>query len=160
MRDADPGGDAAPARPGHQMQLDLGVPPDLGPAPGEGGGRGRTPYKQRLGAVGEERAAAWYLARGYEVVARNWRCRDGELDLVVAGHGHVVFCEVKTRTSDRFGLPAEAVTARKQQRLRLLAARFLREEPQAVAATATATALRFDVASVRNGRVSVIEGAF
>jgi putative endonuclease len=155
VRDADPGGDDAPtARPGHQMQLDLGAPTDLGPGPEHGGGRGRTPYKQRLGAVGEERAAAWYLARGYQVVARNWRCRDGELDLVVTGHGQVVFCEVKTRTSERYGLPAEAVTARKQQRLRGLAARFLRENPQA------ATALRFDVASVRSGRVSVIEAAF
>jgi putative endonuclease len=157
MRDADPAGeDRAPARPGHQMQLDLGAPTDLGadPALDGGGRRGRTPYKQRLGAVGEERATAWYLARGYTVVARNWRCRDGELDLVVVGHGQVVFCEVKTRTSERYGLPAEAVDARKQQRLRGLAARFLRENPQ------VATALRFDVASVRSGRVSVIEGAF
>lgn len=148
MRDADPGDEhAATARPGHQMELDLGRPADEG-------GRRRRPYKQRLGAVGEERAAAWYLARGYKLVARNWRCRDGELDLVVVGHGWIVFCEVKTRTSERYGLPAEAVTERKQQRLRGLAARFLRENPQ------VATALRFDVASVRSGRVSVIEAAF
>lgn len=152
MRDADPGGDhGAPARPGHQMQLDLGLPADLAPTEAEGG---RTPYKQRLGAVGEERAAAWYLARGYTVVARNWRCRDGEIDLVVVGHGVVVFCEVKTRTSERYGLPAEAVTVRKQQRLRGLAVRFLRENQQ------VATGLRFDVASVRQGRVEVIEAAF
>ena len=154
MRDADPdGGDRAPARPGHQMQLDLGLSPTLD-QPETEGGRRPPAYKQRLGAVGEERAAAWYLARGYKVVARNWRCRDGELDLVVVGHGVVVFCEVKTRTSERYGLPAEAVTQRKQQRLRGLAARFLREHPQ------PATGLRFDVASVRSGRVSVIEGAF
>ena len=156
MRDADPGSGgerAATARPGHQMELDLGLPADLTLSPDEVPRRGR-PYKQRLGAVGEERAAAWYLARGYKLVARNWRCREGELDLVVVGHGRIVFCEVKTRTSERYGLPAEAVTERKQQRLRGLAVRFLRENPQ------VATALRFDVASVRSGRVSVIEGAF
>ena len=156
MRESDPaGGDhVAPPRPGQQMQLDLRLPPSLAPSGVEGGRRGRRPYKQRLGAVGEERAAAWYLARGYRVLARNWRCRDGELDLVVVGHGVVVFCEVKTRTSERYGLPAEAVTLRKQQRLRGLAARFLHEHPQPT------TGLRFDVASVRSGRVDVIEAAF
>lgn len=156
MRGSDPaGGDhAAAPRPGRQMQLDLGLPATLDPSGVEGDRPGRRPYKQRLGAVGEERAAAWYLARGYTLLARNWRCRDGELDLVVVGHGVVVFCEVKTRTSERYGLPAEAVTLRKQQRLRGLAVRFLREHPQA------ATGLRFDVASVRSGRVDVIEAAF
>ena len=156
MRGPEPAGDddAVRPRPGHQTQLDLGLPVAVATSTGEGGRPGRTPYKQRLGAVGEERAAAWYLARGFTVLARNWRCRDGELDLVVVGHGVVVFCEVKTRTSDRYGLPAEAVTQRKQQRLRGLAARFLRENPQ------VATALRFDVASVRSGRVTVIEAAF
>jgi putative endonuclease len=111
-------------------------------------------YRQRLGALGEERAAAWYTEAGYEVVARNWRCREGEIDLVAVGKGVVVFCEVKTRTSDRFGLPAEAVTPLKQARLRALATQFLRDRPQAV------HRLRFDVASVRPGEVDVMEAAF
>ena len=50
--------------------------------------------------------AAWYQARGYEVLARNWRCREGELDLVVAEGRLYVFCEVKTRTTDEFGARA------------------------------------------------------
>ena len=66
--------------------------------------------RRALGAAGEDVAAAWYRAAGYEVLARNWRCREGELDLVVAGSGVVVFCEVKTRRGDAFGLPSEAVT--------------------------------------------------
>jgi putative endonuclease len=66
-----------------------------------------------------------------------------------------VFCEVKTRTSDDFGLPAEAVTRTKQARLRRLAVRWLREE-----AAGAAQAVRFDVASVLRGRLEVIEGAF
>ena len=77
---------------------------------------------------GEGLAAEWYVEHGYDVVARNWRCREGEIDLVVAGHGAVVFCEVKARSSDRYGLPAEAVTPAKQRRLRQLAARFLAED--------------------------------
>jgi putative endonuclease len=111
-------------------------------------------YRQRLGAIGEQRAAEWYGEAGYEVVARNWRCREGEIDLVAVGRGAVVFCEVKTRTSDRFGVPAEAVTPLKQARLRALAAQFLRDHPQ------PSQRLRFDVASVRSGKVDVIEGAF
>jgi putative endonuclease len=109
----------------------------------------------RLGAQGEQLAADWYTARGYVVVARNWRCDEGELDVVVARPGELVFCEVKTRSSDRFGLPAEAVTPTKQRRLRRLAARFL-----AAAGGAGGRSLRFDVASVRGGRVEVIEAAF
>jgi putative endonuclease len=113
----------------------------------------------RLGAAGEAAAAGWYVARGYRVVARNWRCADGELDLVVARHGELVFCEVKTRTSDRFGLPAEAVTPAKQRRLRRLAARFLAQSG-ADAGAGRGAGLRFDVASVVGGRVEVIEAAF
>jgi len=93
-----------------------------------GGGRrpsGLAAHRRRLGERGERLAAAWYESRGYTVVARNWRCREGEIDLVVARPGELVFCEVKARSSDRFGTPAEAVTPAKQRRLRALAARFL-----------------------------------
>jgi putative endonuclease len=116
----------------------------------------------RLGASGEQAAAAWYLAHGYTVVAHNWRCPEGELDLVVARPGELVFCEVKTRTSDRFGLPAEAVTLAKQRRLRTLAARFLASAaaPPLPPGSRHPRALRFDVASVLAGEVSMIEAAF
>jgi len=119
---------------------------------------GHRPYRQRLGARGEDRAADWYRAAGYEVIARNWRCPEGELDLVAALPGVLVFCEVKTRSSDRFGAPAEAVTAAKQRRLRVLAARFLAEHPH-VARSAEA-GIRFDVVAVIGSTVEVIEAAF
>jgi len=99
-------------------------------------------------------AAAWYEAHGYQVVARNWRCRQGELDLVVRRGRTVVFCEVKTRTSAAFGVPVEAVTRTKQVRLRALAARWLEESSPASAE------IRFDVASVLAGELEVLEGAF
>ncbi|HEV8116070.1 MAG TPA: YraN family protein, partial [Acidimicrobiales bacterium] len=76
-----------------------------------------------LGRAVEERAASWYQAHGYDVVARNWRCREGEVDLVAVRRrdGLVVFCEVKARRSARFGSAAEAVGRNKQARLRRLA---------------------------------------
>jgi len=77
-----------------------------------------TAASAALGRSGEERVADWYLGHGYEVVARNWRCPGGELDIVVARGRMVVFCEVKTRTSDRFGTPLESVTRAKQARIR------------------------------------------
>ena len=79
-----------------------------------------TAARQRLGAHGERRAARCYEDRGWQVVARNWRCRDGELDVVARDGQALVFCEVKTRTGTGFGHPAEAVTASKRRRLRSL----------------------------------------
>ena len=63
-----------------------------------------------LGRSGEDEAAAWYAAHGYEVLARNWRCRAGELDLIVARGRLVVFCEVKSRSSARFVSSVRVVT--------------------------------------------------
>lgn len=110
--------------------------------------------RRALGAAGEAQAAAWYEARGYEVVARNWRCRDGELDLVVRRGRVVVFVEVKSRTSARFGAPVEAVTPDKQRRLRRLAMRYLTDTGT------TADELRFDVVAILAGSLEVIEAAF
>lgn len=95
------------------------------------------------------------------MLSRNWRCRDGELDLVAARARCVVFCEVKTRSGTGFGIPAEAVTGEKQRRLRRLAARWLGEQPP----SGGFADLRFDVACVtlRPGMepdLEVIEGAF
>jgi putative endonuclease len=113
-----------------------------------------TVGRQRLGAHGERVAARRYEARGYTVVARNWRCNDGELDLVLRGPGVLVFAEVKTRSSDRFGVPAEAVTPAKQRRIRKLAQRFCADTGE------RARSLRFDVVSVLRGQVEIIENCF
>jgi putative endonuclease len=98
--------------------------------------------------------AAWYQAEGYEVLDRNWRCRTGELDIVARKGSTVVICEVKSRSSTAFGIPAEAVTRSKQARLRQLAALWLGQSP------VRAAEIRFDVASVLNGRIEVLEAAF
>ena len=114
----------------------------------------------RVGAAGEHAAAEWYSSKGYAVVARNWRDPGGELDLVVARSRELVFCEVKTRTSDRFGVPAEAVTPAKQRRLRALAARFLASGSAPPVPSDGPRTLRFDVVCVLAGEISVIEAAF
>jgi len=95
-----------------------------------------------LGQSGEDAAVAHLEKLGYEIVERNYRCRRGEIDIVAGRSGTVVFCEVKTRRTDRWGQPSEAVDFRKQARLRGLAASWLAERG------ATARCIRFDVISI------------
>lgn len=97
---------------------------------------------QALGAYGERVAEAYLRSLGMVVLARNWYCRFGEVDLVARDGSTLVFCEVKTRTGTSHGTPVEAVVGRKAVRLRRLAAHWLEVhdvEPLAV---------RIDVISV------------
>ncbi len=112
-----------------------------------------------LGALGEDAAFRLYQGRGYRLVARNWRSRAGELDLVLRLHDVLVFCEVKTRSGAAFGGGYEAVTASKRRKLRQLAELFLAEHGM------RPNRVRFDVASVQLGRrgqpvVELFEDAF
>ena len=78
-----------------------------------------------LGRRGEELAAR-YLERTQRllVLSRNWRCSEGELDLVLTNGHELIFCEVKTRTSTNYGTPGEAITDQKARRIRHLARRW------------------------------------
>lgn len=97
-----------------------------------------------LGQWGERLAAEHLVSLGMEVLARNWRCDLGELDLVARDvDGTVVFVEVKTRSGTGFGVPAEAVGAVKARRLRTLACRWLLEHRPPGACE-----LRFDVVGI------------
>ncbi len=117
----------------------------------------RSPKRHiALGLWGERLAACDYRRDGYRVVARNWRGRAGEIDVIVVGHGVVAFCEVKARSSDRFGSPAEAVDRRRRERLRRAASEWL-SGPGHDHAGLT---IRFDVVSVLPGVLDRIEGAF
>lgn len=97
-----------------------------------------------LGRWGEQLAAEHLQADGLEVLARNWRCAAGELDIVAREpDGTVVFVEVKTRAGTGFGVPAEAVGWAKARKLRTLACRWLLENRPP-----GATELRFDVIGI------------
>jgi putative endonuclease len=113
-----------------------------------------TRGRQAYGRHGEDLAARWYDANGYDVLDRNWRCREGEIDLVVRRDGELVFSEVKTRSSLAYGHPGEAVGWQKQQRIRRLARAWL------AAHDVHSTELRFDVVAIVGSTVEVIEAAF
>jgi putative endonuclease len=115
--------------------------------------------RRSLGQRGEQAAAEWYVAHGYRIVARNWRCAQGEIDLLCArgnpgGRTTLVVCEVKARSSHSHGHPLEAVTPSKRRRLRRLAAEYLRHQD------ASYDDVRFDVAAVTGHALEVVESAF
>lgn len=133
---------------------------------------GRNLARQVLGRQGEELAARQLQAAGLEILARNWRCRDGEIDIVALertdpGGDVLVICEVKTRRGVGFGTPLEAVTPAKAARLRRLASRWLaaqRTNEGALPRTGYPQ-VRFDVVSVlqptgRDAVVHHLRGAF
>lgn len=83
--------------------------------------------RKALGDYGERLAARHLQASGFTVLDRNWRCGDGEIDLVATDGDTLVVCEVKTRSSDRYGTPFEAITPEKAARLRRLGWLWTRE---------------------------------
>ncbi|TGD88078.1 YraN family protein [Mycolicibacterium sp. CH28] len=106
-----------------------------------------TLTRSQIGALGEALAVEHLGGAGLRIVARNWRCRYGELDVIAAdGERTVVFVEVKTRTGDGFGGVEYAVTPTKVRRIRRLAGIWLAGQDQ------TWAAIRIDVIGVRIGR--------
>ena len=114
-----------------------------------------------LGKWGERLVAEDLRSKGWTVAAMNYRCRMGELDLVVKNNRYIVFVEVKLRKSARYGTAAEAVTWQKQRKLRTAAELYLLQHP-------TKLQPRFDVAEVyahqgvhtESPSISYIENAF
>jgi len=106
-----------------------------------------------LGPHGEEVAGRYLRERGYRIIARNWRCRFGEIDLIARDGDTLVFVEVKTRTQLGFGGPEGAVTPRKQARLIAAARAYL-------SSVETELPVRFDVVAVTPGRVALYKNAF
>ena len=87
--------------------------------------RGLSMHRGELGPEGERLAERFLRKRGYRILARNYRCSCGEIDLIARDGETVVFVEVKGKSGGEFGSPLEAVTARKRQRLALVANYYL-----------------------------------
>ncbi len=81
--------------------------------------------KDVLGKQGEQVAAEYLQRAGFRILDRNWRCADGEIDIVAADRRALVVCEVKTRSGVRYGTPLEAISRQKRSRLRRLAVRWI-----------------------------------
>lgn len=100
--------------------------------------------KDERGRAGEERAARHLTSLGYDILDRNWRCPQGEIDIVAASRDSLVVAEVKTRRTEWFGHPFEAVDARKRQRLWRLACAWVASHPEQV----RGRVLRLDVIGI------------
>jgi putative endonuclease len=113
--------------------------------------------RQRLGSAAEERAAQLLRLAGYDILARNFRCRMGELDIIARRGTLLVIAEVRLRRSGRFGGPGASITAAKRARI-VRAARFLLATQPRLAALA----VRFDTLLLEScaGPIEWIEGAF
>ncbi|PWJ25870.1 putative endonuclease [Branchiibius hedensis] len=124
-------------------------------APVNGHSGGVPTQRATLGQWGERVAVRFLTDGGWQIIERNWRCRYGEIDLIVHDPraGVVAFVEVKTRRSDAFGGPLAAVDHRKAARLRRLAGQWLQEHPH------QAAVVRVDVVAVwhRAGQAPLVQ---
>jgi putative endonuclease len=114
---------------------------------------------RREGAQGEEIAVRFLVEQGYRIIERNFRFRrKGEIDIVARDGEYLVFCEVKMRTSDAFGLPEYAVTPMKQETIRRVAAAYLAVKD------ISGQPCRFDVVTIRCGgktpAITLLRNAF
>lgn len=110
--------------------------------------------KRSIGAEYEKKAGEYLKALGYEILEYNYRCKMGEIDIVARDGEYLVFCEVKYRTDERKGHPAEAVGSGKQRTLSKCALLYL------MAHGLEDEACRFDVVSVEKNEITLYQNAF
>lgn len=111
--------------------------------------------KRMLGSAYEQRAADYLAGQGLKILERNYRCRQGEIDLVAGDGSYLVFVEVKYRRDESKGDPAEAVGFRKQQRIRAAARYYLYQNRYG-----EETTCRFDVIAILDQEIRWIRDAF
>lgn len=112
-------------------------------------------YKKLLGKVGEKVSADFLKKEGYKIERINYKTHVGEIDIIAIDKDKtIVFVEVKTRSSDRFGEPGEAVDLKKQEKIGLVAKEYLQKTKK------TDCPCRFDVIEIKNGEINHIIDAF
>lgn len=111
--------------------------------------------KRQLGSRYEEQAAAYLIAKGYTILQKNFRCRQGEIDLIGQEGRYLAFIEVKYRRDEAAGDPAQAVTGLKQKRIRQTALYYLYSHGYG-----EDTPCRFDVVAIVGDNIRLIRDAF
>jgi putative endonuclease len=115
--------------------------------------------RKALGALGEKRAREFLKKRGYRIVETNFRCREGEIDIIARDKDYLVFVEVRTRTGSQFGTPEESITFAKREKLTSVALAYLQTHKN------LPSLWRFDVVAIEVGsdgqttRIEVIQNA-
>ena len=112
-------------------------------------------YKKLLGRTGEVNAEKFLKKLGYKILARNFKTVVGEIDIIAKDGDTVVFVEVKTRTSEKFGVPSEAVDLKKREKYFKVAEEYLVKNYKT-----TDVECRFDVVEALNGQINHIINAF
>jgi len=130
----------------------------MSPAQRRMAGRSAVMNTAIVGSAGEDAAARHLEERGFTVVARNYRYRRyGEIDLIARKDDLLVFVEVKTRRSDRYGGPLRSISERKMRTMRLIAGQFLMANPRY---HTRAVRCRFDLVAIENGAITWVEDCF
>ncbi len=117
--------------------------------------RGQRPNRRRLGMERESMAARYLETKGLELLDRNFRCRAGEIDLIMRDASFIVFVEVKYRSSSAKGFPEEAVGPSKMKTIRFVARDWLH-----IHRYSDMTPCRFDVVSIMGEDIRWIKNAF
>ena len=112
-------------------------------------------YKKLLGAKGESLTIKYLKKKGYTILERNYSLPVGEADIIAKKDNEIVFVEVKTRTSTKFGMPNEAVDYKKQQKYKNLALLYIQKNQ-----IDDSIVISFAISEVLNGEINFIEEAF
>jgi putative endonuclease len=107
-----------------------------------------------LGRVGEKKASDYLKKQGFKILKSNYKCPFGEIDIIAEQDGKIIFIEVKTRSSENYGLPCEAVDYKKQEKYFKMATFYLQREKKLDAEC------RFDVIEIKDGQINHILNAF
>ncbi len=108
-------------------------------------------YKQIIGKEGEEKASKYLKRKGYKIIEENFKCREGEVDIIAKDKNtDLVFVEVKTRTTSKYGTPAEAVNQIKKEHIQKVARYYILKNKL------INKAIRFDVIEILIGKTCLI----
>ncbi len=117
------------------------------------GNKQKNPHNKKLGAQGEKKARRYLFFHGWKIIAKNYKTPFGEIDIIAKKKDVLAFIEVKTRLSDIFGLPSEAVDTKRKRRYIMGANYFLTDKNVDLT-------VRFDIIEIFRGQLNHIENAF